>query len=1265
MGKEWWGFTQGENSEKTTPDSATDRRSFLRGASGLVLASAGVMGSTQSAIAAPNGSATGERFLLGTTRPGSLYQYESGNWEQRGGQLTNDDGSITDIVEYQGTLYAGATTDPRQGSGTGTVYAYENNDWVEVGDSLQDEVTTLAIYADSLYAGTSYGTGVLYEYEGGSSWTEVFSESSLDGISASKVWDGKLFVGDSLHDIFGYYDGSGYHEEADRGGSCVFAIESHNGDLYAGAEYGYLYKRNGGSWDRISSGFGGANYTLASYQGTLYVGDQDNRLRIWNETQQQLETVHEFQDSVVALTPGPDGLYVGIGQNAAEYEGGYRDEGTSAVYRWADGSAEGLSDINAFGSAAQVIYQRNRQDVSNVEYPDSAVETDERPTFRLTLDDVSMSSVSIDTQISISTRGEPVTTVSPEDVSRESDNGSVTVEVTAPSAEAGSISAEVDDPKGVGYNFEVSVTANGVSAGTYAGKSFVFEHVTPLAVIPAKAHDTDTDFLPASGDPLFEGTKRGTAPDGHVGLRTQMERLNEFLASGVGSMGAHGMRPVFITEGSQADAVEEGWVEMSLSGTDFDRPAAEEQQKEGSDDTKKEKDEYNHSSWDGGSDQETSHEHDLNPKQRITNEALEKVESSDAIDLESIDTPEPGPTALVMYGPGIADDTRDGDGHPGFGLGGVLHPCSASHSDAVLNTVVVRMGEAHLRHEIGHRTGFEDLYWRSLVDSSGESRIRVLGDWGIMAGGDVYSTYSKAFFGWEQHTYSSAGDPSDKRNCTQDPVDDVTPDTDWLDTSIQEVTAGEEKTLSLSELSDQRFGDTIEYVGVEYEATVTREVEDGVYKAVQEMRTPFYLPEARRATDSGHLTQPPIPADTDGSSVSLSGDHHDGVVLYWLSENDPNRHSEDADAVAQYLPSSHIGDQRKSNSYSPITLTTAEERNADQGIPIFDQPEYYYDVRYATLFELKNGFNDGNPDLEVEQTIDPTVDSGAAEGVATISVGVGNSPALEALTVDGAANSTPRTEPLPPLDVQVRMDDGRTIGTDPQSGEVINEIESGRVSGTLTRRHVTVPLREAGSIAEVAVSADRLKAAIRERGKTPPAEIPYDQELIIEDDPTLTTEDGVTRIEGRQKIKTASTTDADSTTRPIVANANVTLEPSVLRPKSNGKFVTTYMRFTGDVDPTEVQLSSVVMNGVHAVDDEQYGFVKNPPAERRDGEEAVMVKFPRKDVIDSLDVGRQELTVSGVVGDTPFIGSGTVELKSPKQSKKNGENKSKGRKGGS
>lgn len=111
-------------------------------------------------------------------------------------------------------------------------------------------------------------------------------------------------------------------------------------------------------------------------------------------------------------------------------------------------------------------------------------------------------------------------------------------------------------------------------------------------------------------------------------------------------------------------------------------------------------------------------------------------------------------------------------------------------------------------------------------------------------------------------------------------------------------------------------------------------------------------------------------------------------------------------------------------------------------------------------------------------------------------------------------------------------------------------------------------------------------------------------------------------------------------------DATVDVDPDTLNKASNGKWVTAYIELPNR-NVTDINISTVELEGVPAVDDPKYGFVKDPEIKDRDGDgrDELMVKFPRDEVAERLETGDEvPVTVTGTVDDSTFSATDTIRV---------------------
>lgn len=229
-------------------------------------------------------------------------------------------------------------------------------------------------------------------------------------------------------------------------------------------------------------------------------------------------------------------------------------------------------------------------------------------------------------------------------------------------------------------------------------------------------------------------------------------------------------------------------------------------------------------------------------------------------------------------------------------------------------------------------------------------------------------------------------------------------------------------------------------------------------------------------------------------------------------------------------------------------------------------------------------------------------------------------------------------EPLPVLDVYAVNNNGEITGRDPESGELINEIEGAEIGGTPTSPVISAPLE---TDVEFVVSSKRLENELEHRGITLTEDIVCEQTVIIDRDKPIENRDGLPFLSGRTRIQNEKTIQEGTTS---LYHADVEIQPDVLNTTSNGQFVTVEIGLNKEEMVEEVDVASIFMANVQAVHDQSYGFVSNPPVTQRGGKYYLKVKFPRAELISALNPGVSTPQVVGSVGDSVFRGSGEIEL---------------------
>jgi len=105
--------------------------------------------------------------------------------------------------------------------------------------------------------------------------------------------------------------------------------------------------------------------------------------------------------------------------------------------------------------------------------------------------------------------------------------------------------------------------------------------------------------------------------------------------------------------------------------------------------------------------------------------------------------------------------------------------------------------------------------------------------------------------------------------------------------------------------------------------------------------------------------------------------------------------------------------------------------------------------------------------------------------------------------------------------------------------------------------------------------------------------------------------------------------------------ATIDFDPNTLNQKDNGKWVVVYIELPTGYSVSDIQISSILLNGTIHAEAWPYSIGDND----KDGIPDLMVKFKRADVINLLPNGGQvQVLVTGTVGTTTFEGIDTIRV---------------------
>jgi hypothetical protein len=339
-----------------------------------------------------------------TAGDADVWRYNGTTWTQIGGDNLNSGWAASTYegvyaMTNDGTnLYAGVGNT----NGDGEVFRWNGSAWTKIGgDGINsgfsanqgDGVYAMAYGNSTLYSGLydAAGNGTLWGWNGSTwSWTggayvnASWGFYNLQSVEATATHDEKLYAGTGItvagNAMIWEFDGSTWQVIGGQGvrGSWaadtfenVFALQSYNGDLYAGigttANDAEVWRYDGSTWtkvggDSLNSGwttnFEGV-YSLTVYGGNLYAGlgasAQDAEVWRWNGSSwlrvggdgvNSSWSAASNIEVVYTMTVFDGNLYAGLGATANDSDI-WRYNGTT----WTQVGGDGL------GSSWNTVYE--------------------------------------------------------------------------------------------------------------------------------------------------------------------------------------------------------------------------------------------------------------------------------------------------------------------------------------------------------------------------------------------------------------------------------------------------------------------------------------------------------------------------------------------------------------------------------------------------------------------------------------------------------------------------------------------------------------------------------------------------------------------------------------------------------------------------------------------------------------------------------------------------------------------------------------------
>lgn len=306
-------------------------------------------------------------LYAGTSNLGLVYGYLGDtDWQPIATEEQLDHAyAVLCLVEYEGHLYAGtmSTSDPMHG--IGRVYKHlDGTSWTLVGDNLDDQVSSLAVYQGNLYAGTAWNGMRLYRYTPGTSncgtpnWTREVDYTAWSGTRALHVSQSYLLMGDIGWDRIGHWDGSTFHpDQTQTTGSCIYDFEDYGDSVYAAAYCGRMWQSSDiVHWSLVpgcEDYYDGNMWELETFQDLLYFGYDDGEL--W-ESGHFGPCIYTAPDGIISMETDGVNLYFGTGGEAGALYGS-ESTGIATVYKYDGTDVTPISHEDEFGTGVQVLYQ--------------------------------------------------------------------------------------------------------------------------------------------------------------------------------------------------------------------------------------------------------------------------------------------------------------------------------------------------------------------------------------------------------------------------------------------------------------------------------------------------------------------------------------------------------------------------------------------------------------------------------------------------------------------------------------------------------------------------------------------------------------------------------------------------------------------------------------------------------------------------------------------------------------------------------------------
>jgi uncharacterized phage protein gp47/JayE len=222
----------------------------------------------------------------------SIWKYDGTSWSNTNATWAFGSYSISDMVVFQGKLYAGSENRLVGGVFENVIYRYDGTTWVNTTPTwtiIPNAIESMIVFDNKLIVGTFAGSGAQVWSYNGSTWANITGSwtSADNSVNGMAVYSSKLYACIDQK-IFRYNDtGTSWTDVTpitEWTGNTTRSAAVYGSKLYIGTQNsssgGQLWRYNGAAWEKINSatGWTSSNKSISNilvFDERLYVSSDD------------------------------------------------------------------------------------------------------------------------------------------------------------------------------------------------------------------------------------------------------------------------------------------------------------------------------------------------------------------------------------------------------------------------------------------------------------------------------------------------------------------------------------------------------------------------------------------------------------------------------------------------------------------------------------------------------------------------------------------------------------------------------------------------------------------------------------------------------------------------------------------------------------------------------------------------------------------------------------------------------------------------------